>query len=154
MDLVEDDRVDAFQAERGREAERLCGRPALKQQVLQDLRCHDNNISIWAEFDVAGHNPNRREHRLQVMELLITEGLDGGRVEHTPAETEAVRDLVFGNESFTRSGFGCHEDILLGVDGCDSVFLPVIKGELVGYGRDFWKHQGRGLDIDSGQVRG
>ena len=90
MDLVEDHGIQTIQAQESRCSNGLGGCPTLEQEIAQNLRGHDDNLGIWAELDISGHDPDRclREQLLQVVELLVTEGLDGRCVEDASASLE------------------------------------------------------------------
>ena len=61
------------------------------------------------------------------MKLLITEGLDRGRIEDAPTGREAVGNLVLADEGLAGAGLGCHENILVSGDGGDCVLLERVE---------------------------
>ena len=61
----------------------LGARTLLVQEISKNLCRHDNNLCIWIELDVAGHNTHTflSKHLFQVIELLIAQGLDRSCIE-------------------------------------------------------------------------
>ena len=110
--FIEHDGVEAIQRKGRSDAERLCGRAALVQEIPQDLGGHDDHVGVRLELDVTCHDAHAiREDLLEVVELLVAEGLDRGRIEYAPALFKTVGDLVFADEGLAGACLGSHEDV-------------------------------------------
>lgn len=74
-------------------------RVLFEEEVAENLCCHNHNRRIRLKLDITCHDADlSRPHLLEVVELLIGEGLDRGRVEDTTTLGEAVCNLVFAHE--------------------------------------------------------
>ena len=133
MALIKDDGVEAVKRQLGCDAHRCRGCVGLEEQVAQNLRGHDNNVSIGAELEISRHDTHggRRKQLLEVVELLVAEGLDWGRVKDAAALSETVGDLVLTDESLAGTCLGGHENILMLGDGGDCMLLERIERECV-----------------------
>ncbi len=139
MDLVKDNGVQIFKGERGSEAEIPRGGVVLEEEIAEDFRCHDDDIRLWLEFDIAGHDAHAPwPGLLEVMELLIGEGFDGGGVEDAATFGEAFCDLVFADERLSRARLRGDEDIFMSGNRCDGVLLERVYGEREGHRRCLW----------------
>ena len=81
VNLVKHNRIDILQREVCRDAEALCTPSLLIQQIAQDLSGKNDNVRLRRELDVAGHDTDTGVNLLEVVELLVGEGLDGSRIE-------------------------------------------------------------------------
>lgn len=129
--LIKDDRVQVFQAQGRGDSELARGRRvALEEKIAQNLRRHDHHVRVGAVLEIAGHDPDAREHSFQVVELLVAEGLNRGGVEDPAALGEAGGDLVLAHERLARASLRRDEHILVAADGGNGVLLEGIQREL------------------------
>ncbi len=140
MALIEDDGVEIVEAERGGEAERLRPCPLFVQEVAEDFGGHHENLGGRVELDVPCQDAHGRlrELLLEVEELLIAEGLDGGGVEDTATLGQAVIDLVLPYQCFSGPGFGANEDVVLLVNSAHGILLKGVEGEREGERGRVW----------------
>lgn len=75
---------------------------------------------------------------LEVVELLVAEGLDGGGVEDTAPLRQAVVNLVLPYKCFSGPGFGADEDVVLLVNGGYGVLLKGVQREREGESGWVW----------------
>ena len=130
--LVKYDGIQTVQREGRCDAEGLCGRPTLEQEISEDFSGHDDDVRVRLVFEVAGHDAHTaRKEFLEVVELLVAEGLDGGRIEYAPTFAKTVRNLIFADESFPGARFRRDEDIGSGRNRSNGLLLEGVKRECV-----------------------
>ena len=99
--FVKDDGTEVVEGQGGCETDGLCLRAPLLEEVEEDFGGHDHDLRIRGVLDIARHNTDggAREIPFQVVELLITEGLDGGRVEDAFLLLERLVDAEKADQS-------------------------------------------------------
>ena len=130
--FVKDHGVDIVEREQRRRAHAFRGRAPLKQQVPQDLGGHDDDVGVRAELDVARHDADAAVsvELLQVVELLVGQGLDGRGIKHSAARTafgERVLDLILADEGLAASGLCSHQDVFVLLNRIDGLFLKGVQ---------------------------
>lgn len=95
--FIKDDEAEVIEGQGGSEADTLGLRALLAQEVAQNLGGHDENLGRGEFLDVPGHEADRciSELSLQIAELLIGQGFDGGGIEDTLPLFQCLIDTEF-----------------------------------------------------------
>ena len=85
--LVKDDRLDPCDGQGGSKTEAFRLGTLLQQQVQEDFCGHDDDLGIGLKADISCHESHSGIGKLlgEIGELLIRQGLNGGRVEDATA---------------------------------------------------------------------
>lgn len=101
--LVKDDCVETLDAQARRQADVFGRRAAFVEKIAEDLSRHHDDRCVRTELDIAGQDADGGTGAiggLQIMELLVGEGLNRRRVEDASALGECVLDLILTYKGF------------------------------------------------------
>jgi hypothetical protein len=90
---------------------------------------HDEARGVGVDGHVSSHQAHVPELLLQVAVLLVTQRLDGGRVDHALAVLQRLGDRVLGNGGLAGRGVRGHQHRLSFLDVVHSLLLECIQLE-------------------------